>query len=156
MQSSPILAQWNRFQKLPAGAWLFSRAISFTVPYSGSIRPQVKDLGPGYAAVEMADRRRVRNHLQSVHAIALINLGELVSGLAMFAGLPPTVRGIVVGLSIEYLKKARGTLRAECRCPCPEVQETEEHQVISVISDSAGDEVARVTARWLLEPKKAS
>ncbi len=155
----PLLALWARLRHLPGGRWLFSRTIGFFVPYTGTIRPYVMELEPGRARVAMRDRRAVRNHLQSVHAVALVNLAEVASGLAMLTGVPAGLRGIVVGLTIEYLKKARGTLVAEGRAPrvshdAGEPRE-EEYHAEAVIHDAAGDVVARAAVRWRVGPVRA-
>jgi acyl-coenzyme A thioesterase PaaI-like protein len=100
----------------------------------------------------MADRRAVRNHLHSIHAIALANLAEVTSGLAITTGLPATARGIPTTLSISFLKKARGTLTAEARCEIPDTRREAEHDFESVISDPTGAVVARATVRWRIGP----
>jgi uncharacterized protein (TIGR00369 family) len=121
-------------------------------PYSGTIGARVAELEPGWCRVTLRDRRRVRNHLASVHAMALANLAEMASGLAVLVGLPPGVQGIVTGFSITYQKKARGMLTAECRVNGLGVTSEQEYEAPVTITDAQGDVVATASARWRLRP----
>lgn len=151
-----ISSWWRRLSRWPGGRWVFSKMIGWMAPYTGSMGARIVELGPGYARWTLRDRRKVRNHLNSVHAVALVNLAEVASGTAMLAGLPPGTRGIVRGLSIEYLKKARGTLTAECRCAPPAVQEETDYTVTATITDAQGETVAVASVDWRLAPTAAS
>ena len=148
-----VLALWRRLSPLPFGRELFMWTFGRMVPYTGALGARVETLEPGHAIARLFDRRGVRNHLDSVHAIALANLGEMASGLAMTTALPPGVRAIVTGLSIGYAKKARGTLVAESRVSVPgAVVEDVEHEVQAVIRDATGETVATVSVHWRLGP----
>ena len=120
---------------------------------AGDIRhigARVESLEPGHVRVSLRDRRAVRNHLGSVHAVALTNLGELASGLAMTSALPAGVRGIVLRLETEFTKKARGTLTAESRVEVPNVTGDMDFLVTAEIRDESGDRVALVRVSWRL------
>lgn len=146
-----LLALWEKLHRLPGGDRVFSHVLGTLVPYSGTVGARVAALEPGRAVVRLRDRRKVRNHLGSVHAVALVNLGELATGLSVLTALPPGSRGIVTRLSAEYLKKARGPLTAvaDVRALGLEgVRETTEVSAVAEISDRAGQVVTRVTAQW--------
>ena len=114
----------------------------------------IEELRPGYARVTLQDRRRVRNHLRSIHAITLMNMAELSTGLALNFAMRPDARSILRGLSIDYTRKARGTLTAEATAPVLESNEEREITVETAIRDAEGDVVATAQARWLVEPRK--
>lgn len=148
-----LMRIWHRLSPLPLGSLLFSRILGWIIPYTGSMGSVVEQIKPGHSRVRLPDRRRVRNHLNCVHAIALANLAELSTGLAMLSGLPAGYNGILVGIDIRYLKKARGQLIAECICQVPEFRERQEFDVNTEIRDLSGDVVTTATARWLVGPR---
>jgi len=145
---------WTRLSGLPGGRWIFSRLLGLMVPYTGGLGATGILFAPGHVRVRLKDRRKVRNHLHSIHAMALGNLGELSTGLAVLGAMPPSVRGILTGFEISYQKKARGVLIAEARCEVPEVTDSVDYSVDAEIRDAEGDVVATVRALWRLGPTK--
>ncbi len=148
-----VSSLWRSLHSKPCGTWLFSRLLGRMIPYSGTTHPHVRELRSGYARLTMEDRRAVRNHLNSIHAIAIANLGELTSGLAMVLALPRGIRSIVTGFSAEYLKKARGRLEAVCVCELPAaIDETTGVEVTAEIRNEPGELVALTRTTWHLGP----
>lgn len=150
-----IMQWWNRFSGIPGGKHLFSALLGKMVPYTGSIGATVEELSAGRAEVVLKDRRAVRNHLSSVHAVALMNLGEVTSGLALVAGLPKEARAILTHFEIDFLKKARGTLRAKSTNDFKWVAGTsQELEVVAEIFNTKDECVARVRAKWKVGPQR--
>ena len=113
------------------GRWLFSRIICFRAPYFGSISPRIEMLEPGRCVVRLRQRRAIQNHIGTVHAIAMCNAAELAAGMATEAGIPASMRWIPKGMSVRYLKKALGELRASARIP--EIRDPSAAQDLHVI-----------------------
>lgn len=148
-----ILRQWRRLSALPLGRRLFSRLIGVTVPYAGSIGAQILDLDPGRARARLADRRRVRNHLRSIHAAALTCLAELTANLALMSRQPAKgTRWIVTGFDTRYLKKARGPITASCEIAALDWNESRDIEGHVELRDAAGDIVMTATPRWKIGP----
>lgn len=154
--SDRLMRYWNALQSKPGGKFLFSVLLGRIIPYSGSIGARIEELTPGHAKITLKDRRKVRNHLGSVHAIALANLGELTTGLAAMAGMPPKTRCILRGLEVSYEKKARGFLTSTCDCELVSPTENTEYTIVAEIRDVAGDVVSTVSALWVIGPEKVA
>jgi uncharacterized protein (TIGR00369 family) len=145
---------YDRLGKLPFGNFAFSKFVGFAAPYSSTISPQVEELRPGYARISMKDKRIHRNHLRSLHAMAMMNLGELTTGLAINYSLPEGARGILKNLSIDFLKKGRGTLTAECHCEVTKTSQKADYTVEAEIRNQDKELVAKAKATWLVGPEK--
>lgn len=123
---------WRTLSRIPLGDRLFSLMVALKAPYTGTIGARVLELAPRFARVEMRDRWFVHNFVPSIHAIAMTNLGEMTSGLALLCGLPAGMRGIVKKLTTEYFKIAHGTLVAVCQAPA--VEESQDKCVYTVVA----------------------
>lgn len=154
--SATVLSLYRRFSRWPAGRWLFSRAVCFRAPYFATIAPRFVALEPGRCEVVMRDRRRVHNHLGTVHAIALCNLAELAAGVMTDASLPASMRWIPRGMQVEYLKKAVGPMRAVATPDRPLVESDVPYElpVTVEVTDRAGDAVFHARIAMWVSPKR--
>ena len=149
--SGVFMTWWSRLAGIPGGKKMFSLLLGRMAPYTGTIGARVEELEAGRARVCLRERRGLRNHLNSLHAIALINLGELATGLAVLSTLTADMRGIVLKIEAEYLKKARGNITAVASFTLPvDLDDDTPCEVEAELLDEAGDIVSRVKATWLL------
>jgi acyl-coenzyme A thioesterase PaaI-like protein len=132
------------------GKQFFSYCVRFVNPYSGSLGAEISVLKKGYAEVLLQDKKKNRNHLDCVHALALSNLGELTSGMAVLCSIDANTRGIVTHISVDFLKKARGKLRCVCSCDIPEIKGDTAFTVSSDIFNEDDEKVAKVDVTWQL------
>ena len=150
-----VLALYQRLAGWPAGRWLFSRLVCLKAPYFSSIAPRIVTLEPGRGIATLRHRRAVTNHIGTVHAIALCNLAEFVGGLTCDVSLPAGMRWIPKGMTVAYLKKAAGTMRATATPAfAPYVSEQGYDLPFEVaIENPAGEAVFKASIAMWITPK---
>ena len=108
---SQVLSLWRRCATIPGlGTRVFSFAFAQKAPYFSSIRPRFTVIEANRAELVVPDRRRVHNHLGTVHAIALCNGLEAAMGALAEASIPPARRWIPKGMTVSYTAKAVGDI----------------------------------------------
>ncbi|HEY0233419.1 MAG TPA: hotdog fold domain-containing protein [Dokdonella sp.] len=155
--AASALRLFRRLGGSTPGRWLFSRLLCWRAPYFDSIAPHVDALEPGRCVVRMRDRRAVRNHIGSVHAIALCNMAELAGGLATDATIPDAMRWIPKGMSVRYLARAQGLMTATAVVPAIIDASTAQELLAHVdVHDAGGTRVFDADIAMWVSPRKTA
>lgn len=105
---SQVQTMWTKTQRLPLGDRVFSTLFAQKAPYFASIRPRFLTVEPNHVELLIPKRRRVHNHLGTVHAIALCNGLEAAMGALAEVTIPADKRWIPKGMEVSYTAKATG------------------------------------------------
>lgn len=102
-----ILKIYNNLIKYPLGKTIFTKTICFKAPYFSTISPELIHFSEGHCEFKVKNKKSIRNHLNTVHAIAMCNLAELCAGMCMETIIDDSAkRWIPKGMTVRYLKKA--------------------------------------------------
>jgi acyl-coenzyme A thioesterase PaaI-like protein len=152
-----VLRAYETAQKLPLGMHLFTTAVRAVAPYFLTVPAVTETLEPGRATVRMRHALWVRNHLGTVHAIALCNLAEVSMGLVAEATVPTSHAWIPKGMTVEYKAIARGTMHAVATLDLPvDLSTAQEVPVAITVKDDKDATVFTAEIRIWVRPKKAS
>lgn len=155
-KQTPLLSLYDKITRWPCGHWIFSKMVCFKAPYFGSISPRFTLLENSRCDAFFQDRRGVHNHIGTVHAIALCNLAEFCAGVMTDASIPADMRWIPKGMTVSYLKRAKGKMRGTATPMIPIVSSLAAYDLpinVDVLDDS-GDKVFHAEIRMWMSPKK--
>lgn len=160
----PAPSQLNRsVHKLgklrPALRWrMLTWAFGRNVPFMRTARLQFQDLSEEHAVLTLRNRRRVQNHIRSVHAAAVALLAETATGTLLTMNLPDDRVPLLKRMQVEYHKRAKGDLLAEAKLDTGArtrilVEEKGEIVVPVKVTDESGEEPVQCKMLWAWVPK---
>mmetsp|Transcript_4612 Transcript_4612/g.9091 ORF Transcript_4612/g.9091 Transcript_4612/m.9091 type:complete len:199 (-) Transcript_4612:208-804(-) len=145
---------FNFLSTLPGGRFLFNRLLLWlSTTYTETCRPTVTKISTTEASAYIDDNVWMRNPFSSIHAVALANLAELTTGLAVICATNHRkgVRAIPNRIDMEYLKKARGRITGTTKINLP--TQSGPYQCVAELSNSKGEVVCRGTVTWQVSVK---
>ncbi len=150
----PTLRSWQKWSGSRFGRWLFARTVARRAPYVGPLRPRFLELRPAFCKVSCAKRKPVQGAQGAVHPLAIANLCELAAGMVTEVSIPPTLRWITRGMTIEYLRKAQTSVTATARLDKSEWSDRQSVGVPVSVVDENGAEVVRAVLSVVVSPRK--
>lgn len=149
------------FQKLPAPLRTFaiSKAMGRVVKYAGTSGLRFEKLTANECIVVIPNRKKVQNHIGSVHAAAMGLLAETATGFMTGLSVPDNRIIVIKSMSLEYLKQARGDMKAVATYSDEQIEyikanEKGDIHVPVVITDESGTETVKATMIWAWAPKR--
>lgn len=115
MSDNFLLKLYTKWAARPFGKQLFSFYAARKAPYFSSVSPFVADLGTGYCEVHLKKRKRLQNHIGTMHVIAIANGLEMAMGFMAEASIPKHMRWIPKGMDIQYVAKGETDIRCFAR-----------------------------------------
>ena len=104
----------DKLNKRPA--WIRYRLLSFvlgkTVKFVGTAGVKCVDLSSKRSVFIIKNKSKVRNHIGTLHAAASMLVAETASGMALGMHIPDNKSPVLKNVSIDYVKRSTGTLRA--------------------------------------------
>ena len=153
----------NTFQKLPESIRTFalSKAMGRVIKYAGTSGLRFEKLTPNECIIVIPNRKKVQNHIGSVHAAAMGLLAETATGFMTGLSVPDNRIIVIKSMNLEYLKQATGDMKAVATFSDEQVEfiknnEKADINVPVVITDEKGIETVKATMVWAWAPKRKS
>ena len=147
--------------KLPAflRPLAITKAFTSQVRFAGTGKVQILELAEGRSLLQMQNVGKVRNHIGTIHASAMGLLAESATGVALGMTIPDSKVPVLKSQHVDYVKRAKGTLRAEATLP-PELrarvlnEDKGDFAVPVKVTDETGEEPIKCQFVWAWVPKK--
>lgn len=101
-----VMNLWQTWSRRPGGKRVFSWAFARRAPYFTTVAPRFVDVRPHRVELVVPKRRKVANHIGTLHAIALCNGLEAAMGALAEVTVPRDKRWLPKGMEVSYTAKA--------------------------------------------------
>ncbi len=133
----------------------FGRVIKF----AGTAKVRIDQLTFEQSTLVLKNRRRVQNHIGSVHAAATALLGESATGFLIGLHVPDDKIPLLKSMHVDYIKRSSGDLTAVATVSDEQIHamrhdEKGDVTVKVTITDSKGVEPVECQFVWAWVPKK--
>lgn len=134
---------------IPALSLTLGRAVKF----AGTAGVRVEKLTDYEAVVTLKNRKKVQNHIGSIHAAAMALVGESATGFLVGMSVPDDRIPVIKTMKIDYVKRCSGDLKAVAKLSVEDVQrilreEKGEVRVPVTITDSKNVEPVECEYIW--------
>tara|TARA_R110002012_G_scaffold180507_1_gene346326 strand:+ start:412 stop:915 length:504 start_codon:yes stop_codon:yes gene_type:complete len=159
--SNPLRKFVDKVNQYPApiSAFLMTKVFRHKVKLAGTTSIDVVATNGRQVEYRMKNRKKVQNHIGSVHAAAMALLAESATGFIVGINLPGDKLPLIKCMNLNYVKRATGDMKAiatltDEQIALLEEQEKGEVNVHVKVTDATGIEPVECEMIWAWVPKR--
>ena len=139
--------------------WLLDFALGSTIKFIGTAGLNCQTLTQEKAVFKLKNRKKVQNHIGTVHAAATSLVAETASGMVVGMNIPDDKIPVLKTMHIDYVKRSNGNLIAEASITQEQVERLHKEEkgdmvIKVVVTDDANVEPVICQMTWAWVPKK--
>ncbi|WP_251357953.1 DUF4442 domain-containing protein [Kangiella sp. TOML190] len=143
------------FLRLPA----LNFALRTTVKLVGTCKVEVIKLTNRESVFKLDNRKKVQNHIGTVHAAGMALVAETATGMVVGMNVPDDKIPVIKSMNINYVKRAVGALTAKAHLTDEQIEnilntEKGEVEVAVTVTDEEGKEPIGAQMVWAWTPKR--
>lgn len=155
---SSLVSKLNLLPK-PLRRQALSAVLGRLVPFVGTAGLVIEQMSEQQVVTRLHNRRRVQNHIRTLHAAAVTLAAETASGFVVGMNLPDDKLPLMKSLKVDFVKRNSGGLRVTANLRPEQVdamraQPKGEVSVQVVAADDKGVASAAFEMIWAWIPKK--
>lgn len=151
----------NNIARLPTGWQPFvrSKLIGRIIPFAGTAGCRIETLTNNECVVVLKNRKKVGNHIGTIHAAAMALVAESATGFVTGMNVPDSRIVVIRSMELTYLKRTKGDLTARASLSDADIQRimSDEKGDITVpvkMTDEEGNETVTAKMVWAWVPKR--
>ena len=140
---------------LPASFHAFGYTVVFNsmVKLAGTSGLQVETLNQREAVVYLANKRKIQNHIGSLHACAMSLAAESATGMIVGMNVPDTHIPVIKQMNISFVRRCQGDIRARAVLSEEDYRRINEEDrgevnVEVLVEDESGNEPIKAEMIW--------
>ncbi|MBV1910201.1 MAG: DUF4442 domain-containing protein [Kangiellaceae bacterium] len=153
----------DKLQKKPR--WLRYRLLSFalgkTVKFVGTAGVKCVELSQQKSVFRIENKKKVRNHIGTLHAAASALVAETATGMALGMHIPDDKVPVIKSMQVDYVKRTTGGLTAVAQLTEEQISQIHELdkgtvEIACVVLDDNQVEPVLCKMVWAWTPRRST
>lgn len=133
--------------------WLLTKLFCSQVKYANTTGIHILSIEPNRVEIEIANKRKVQNHIGGVHAVAVALMVESATGIVFGVNLQDSKLPLLKSMKVDFNRRMQGALKAVATITDEQISELQREDkgdmfINVVVTDESNESPVECFMHW--------